>query len=208
MTSDYRNTKYCPTLENVIEKKQELEREIIDKHPRQKIMYNKVHDRKSEFNSKFAKIYNYKCAYCGVSMKALPKLLFEVDHYIAESSYEDKELAGKVENLVYACYQCNRKKKDLVISDSYVKRLCTDDGSIAAVFSRDEDYYIRIMEDYKRDEFINEFYKKMQLDHQSRRLDYLLMNMRESYDRITDANEKAELADAIFLLQDKRNTYI
>ena len=75
-------------------------------------MYNKISDRSTEFNSRFSEIYKCKCAYCGVDMKVLPSTLFEVDHYIAESTFTDKEKAGKVENLVLACYQCNRSKKD------------------------------------------------------------------------------------------------
>lgn len=45
ITNDYRNTEYCPMLENVGDKKKALEEKIRSAHPRQKIMYNKVHNR-------------------------------------------------------------------------------------------------------------------------------------------------------------------
>ena len=115
ITNDYRNTEYCPALENVENKKKALEEKIKLAHPRQKIMYNKIHNRSSIFNKEFCSIYNYKCAYCGVSMDILPVTLFEVDHFVAESLFDDKEKAGKVKNLVLSCYQCNRNKKEFEI---------------------------------------------------------------------------------------------
>ena len=148
ITNDYRNTEYCPMLENVGDKKKALEEKIRSAHPRQKIMYNKVHNRNTTFNKEFCSIYNCKCAYCGVSMDILPAALFEVDHFVAESLFDDKEEAGKVENLVLSCYQCNRNKKEFEITGEYIEKLNTDDGKIANIFFRDEKYYIRIKEDY------------------------------------------------------------
>lgn len=207
MICDYRNTKYCPVLENVKGEKEKLENDIREKHRRQKNMYNKISDRSTEFNTRFVKIYNSKCAYCGVSMNVLPSILFEVDHYIAESTYENKAQAGKVENLVLACYQCNRSKKDFVIKDEYVKRLCTDDGSIADVFYRDSNYYICINDKFIDDETVRKFYEQLHLEHQSRRLDYLLMNMRGLHKQIEGTVKGGKLAEAIVLLQEKRNEF-
>ena len=205
MTKDYRNTQYCPTLENVTDKKQELQNEIEKNHPKQRNMYNKIHDRKSPYNQKFAEIYNRKCGYCGVSMDVLPVQMFEVDHFIAESRFGNKDEAGKVENLVLACYQCNRNKKDFGLVDEYTEKLCPDEGEISNVFYRDEDYYIRIKDDYKDDETIKEFYDKTKLIHQTRRLDYLLMNMKGLHRRIMGTDQGGKLAEAILFLQEKRN---
>lgn len=52
ITNDYRNTEYCPMLENVGDKKKALEEKIRSAHPRQKIMYNKVHNRNTTFNKR------------------------------------------------------------------------------------------------------------------------------------------------------------
>ena len=207
MINDYRNTKYCPVLENIKDEKEKLENDIREKHPRQKNMYNKISDRSTEYNARFAKIYNCKCAYCGVSMKVLSSILFEVDHYIAESTYADKAQAGKVENLVLACYQCNRSKKDFIIKDEYVKRLCTDNGSIADVFYRDSNYYICINDKYMDDETVKKFYEQLHLEHQSRRLDYLLMNMHGLHKQMQGTDKGGKLAEAIVLLQEKRNEF-
>lgn len=207
MNNDYRNTEYCPVLEDVPEKKIKLQNEILLKHPRQRNMYNKIHLKDNEFNKKFNKIYNCKCAYCGVSMDILPSTLFEIDHYIAESLFIDKCDAGKIKNLVLSCYQCNRNKKDFVISDGYIEQLNTDNGKITEVFFRDEKYYIRIRNSFKTDNKIKEFYDKLKLCHQSHRIDYLLLKMNGLHSKIGDENKKEKLAEAILLLQRKRNKF-
>ena len=208
ITNDYRNTEYCPILEDVEDKKKILVKKIRAAHPRQKIMYNKVHDRSTIFNKEFCNIYNCKCAYCGASMDILPSTLFEVDHFVAETLFEDKEKAGRVENLVLACYQCNRNKKAFEITGGYIEKLNTDDGNIADVFFRDDKYYIRIKNDYIEDETINEFYDQLQLVHQTRRLDYLLINMQGLHKKLEGTVQGGRLAEAIITMQRKRNKFI
>lgn len=56
ITNDYRNTEYCPMLENVADKKKTLEKQIRLAHPKQKIMYKKVHNRNTIFNMEFCNI--------------------------------------------------------------------------------------------------------------------------------------------------------
>ena len=109
--------------------------------------------------------------------------------------------------MVLACYQCNRGKKDFVIKDEYVKHLCTDDGSIADVFYRDSKYYICINDKYTDDETVKKFYEQLHLEHQSRRLDYLIMNMRGLHKQIEGTDKGGKLAEAIVLLQEKRNEF-
>lgn len=208
ITNDYRNTEYCPILDDVENKKKALEKKIRIAHPRQKIMYNKVHKRDTIFNKEFCGIYNGKCAYCGVSMDILPAMLFEVDHFVAESLFDNKEEAGKVDNLVFACYQCNRNKKEFEIGEGYTEKLNPDDGQIAKVFFRDDKYYIRISDDYIADETINSFYNQLQLVHQTRRLDFLLINMQGLHKKLKDTTQGGKLAEAILTLQRKRNKYV
>lgn len=207
ITNDYRNTEYCPELINITSKKEKLEEKIKKEHPKQKIIYNRVHVRDTVFNEEFCDIYNCKCAYCGVSMKVLSSKLFEVDHFIAESLFDSKIEAGKMSNLVLACYQCNRNKGEFPIEGDYIKKLNTDNGEIAKVFYRDENYYIRINKDYSGDKTINDFYDRLQLVHQTRRLDYLLNNMYGLYEKIKETRQGAKLAEGILLIQGKRNKF-
>ena len=208
ITNDYRNTEYCPKLENVEDKKKVLEEKIRKTHPRQKIMYNKIRNRNTVFNQEFCNIYNYKCAYCGVSMDILSATLFEVDHFVAETLFDDKAEAGKADNLVLACYQCNRNKKEFEIAGEYIEKLNTDDGKIAYVFYRDDKYYIRIKDDYAEDKTINAFYEQLQLVHQTRRLDYLLINMQGLHRQLEGTAQGGKLAEAILILQRKRNKFV
>lgn len=207
ITNDYRNTEYCPILENVDNKKKVLDGKIRTAHPKQRIMYNKVHDRNTTFNKEFCDIYNCKCAYCGVSMDILPATLFEVDHFIAESLFDDKEKAGEVKNLVLACYQCNRNKKNFKITGEYIDKLNTDGGKIADIFFRDDKYYIRIKDEYIEDKTINDFYNQLQLVHQTRRLDFLLINMQGLHKKLEGTIQGRKLAEAILTIQKKRNKF-
>lgn len=205
ITNDYRNTEYCPMLDNVKNKKKLLEEKIRLAHPRQKIMYNKVHNRNTKFNEEFCSIYNCKCAYCGVSMNILPATLFEVDHFVAESLFDDKEEAGKVDNLVLSCYQCNRNKREFEIKGEYIEKLNTDNGKIATIFFRDDKYYIKIKDDYKEDKIVKGFYNQLQLVRQTRRLDYLLINMHGLHKKLEGTVQGGRLAEAILIMQRKRN---
>ena len=143
ITNDYRNTEYCPELINITSKKEKLEEKIKKEHPKQKIIYNRVHVRDTVFNEEFCDIYNCKCAYCGVSMKVLSSKLFEVDHFIAESLFDSKIEAGKMSNLVLACYQCNRNKGEFPIEGDYIKKLNTDNGErVILTFAGDNSFVL------------------------------------------------------------------
>ena len=73
------------------------------------------------------------------------------------------------------------------------------------LFFRDEDYYIRISEDFSTDDAVNQFYKQLGLDRQIHRLDYLLMNMRGLREKLKDKPlAYTHLTEAIEMLQQKR----
>lgn len=179
---DYRNTDSCPVLADVALKKSALEGTIRKDHKRAKIMYNYVHDKQDAYFKPFSEIYNSKCAYCGVLIGIIDIRMFEVDHFVCEDVFSDdttgRSEAGKVSNLVLSCYSCNRGKGKLVIDGEYKKTLNPDDGSIAKVFARDNNYYIRIQPDYTEDHVIADFYEKLLLGSEFRRLDYLLLEIK------------------------------
>ena len=126
-------------------------------------------------------IYNFRCAYCGVSNRVLLNVhLFEVDHFICESSFSGssaREAAGCISNLVLACRCCNRDKSNLEWPREYDSLLHPDRGELIHVFRRDNNYYVRIADNYKSDEIIVGFYNRLRLGSQKRRLDYLLTEM-------------------------------
>lgn len=206
---DYRNTVYCPVLDNVEKKKQNLENEIKSESPRTKIIYNKVHDRNSIYHKKFARIYNDKCAYCGAMWGLLPVESFEVDHFLNEASFpnttEGREAAGRMINLAWSCISCNRGKRGITIKSPYDKLLNVDNGNIVDVFERDKDYYIRINDTYQDDEFIQQFYEELHLGYETRRLDYLGLQLEGKYQAEKDVERKRKLGESLSILLKKRN---
>lgn len=205
MKNDYRNTVYCPLLVELEKKKKILNEEICKAHPRARIIYNQIKDTNSSYKRKFMKIYNYKCSYCGNSIDNISSTLFEVDHYICESSFASKEVAGKIENLVLACYDCNRSKSSFLIDKAYIDTLNPDREEIIDVFCRDDLYYIQISEKYKEDEYVKKFYEQLQLGYQVRRLDFLLMNIRGLCGRLDGKSQADKLNVVLRKLQQKRN---
>lgn len=210
---DYRNTANCPILVDVALKKRALECEILKKHKRAKIMYNFVHDKQDVYFKRFSEIYNCKCAYCGVLMKFSDIRLFEVDHFICEDAFSKdvvgRSKAGKVSNLVLACYSCNRGKGNLMIDEDHQRILNPDDGSIARVFDRNEEYYIFIQRDYAEDPLVVDFYKKLSLGSQFRRLDYLLLDIQNFIptQRTSNPIVAEKLERCLYFLMTRRNKY-
>lgn len=205
MKSDYRNTKYCASLEKVDEKKKVLDKKIREEHPQAKIIYNQVKEKDGEYKKTFMEIYNWKCGYCGNSLLNISADLLEIDHYICESSFDSKEEAGKIENLVLACYDCNRPKRDLVIEDLYRDVLNPDGETIMRVFERDELFYIKIAKEFEDDPFIKKFYNQLKLGYQTRRLDFLLMSLRGVCANLEGTSKADKLNEILIKLQEKRN---
>lgn len=207
MTDDYRNTKYCPVLSELADKKNKVKQEVLKDHPRATDMHTYISKNSPRFKKLFVEAYNGKCAYCGVPLSIIGWKQFEIDHFIPKEStrFKTKSQAGYIENLVLACFDCNRSKSNLELSDSDCYKVNPDGPDICNSFVRDEDYYIRISEDFLGDESVKLFYEKLGLEKQIHRLDYLLINMRGLRDQLRDKHEAyVQLNNAIELMQKKR----
>ena len=206
MKNDYRNTRYCISKKDIVSEKDTLEKKIRREHPRIKIIYNQINKKDGEYNKQFRNIYNNKCAYCGITTDVISSELFEIDHFICEASFDGDSInAGKINNLVLSCKKCNRAKKDFIWSEVYSSRFNVDDESITELFYRDEDYSIRIEKEYITDSIICSFYRKLKLNEEIRRLDFLLMNMYGFYNKHSNDSKIEKLLKCIVLLQQKRN---
>lgn len=179
MTNDYRNTKYCPELNDTENKKNSIVKLIKSTHPRAIDMHKYVCNNNEEYKNEFIKAYNGKCSYCGVSIDLIPKGSFEIDHYIYEKSpkFSSKKEAGQIKNLVLACRDCNHKKGSFLISEEIYDALYPDGEGIKNTFYRNEMYYIYISDALKENQSINDFYIQLQLGGEIHRLDFLLMSM-------------------------------
>lgn len=210
MADDYRNTKYCPEIGNIEERKNSLLAEIRQtQRGRDMHRYLSQKPYKEIFLKKFCKAYNDKCAYCGVSLDILST--FEIDHFIPRTSCKfdgSKAAAGDMKNLVLACRDCNRWKSNFDTSGAE-NDLHPDYEGITKSFVRDSQYYIRVSKEKADTPHVNEFYTQLRFDHQMRRVDYLLMSMRGLYNKMKQREIKPEvlqvLSEAIRILQEKRN---
>ena len=205
--ADYRNTKYCPSLDKLTENKGELLSLIRKDHRTAKDMYRLV-SKRNEYKDQFASAYNYKCAYCGVSIDLIPMDSFEIDHIRYKKSFVKEIEANVMNNLALACHNCNHNKSDFLIPDNYMQMLHPDLG-IQVCFVRDDLYHIRVSDDKKGDETIEGFYQQLGLGDEVHRIDYLLMNMLGLCRIIDDKPEiKSILNDAINILRRKRNLMV
>lgn len=209
---DYRYTIYElePSIEITHERKNVFLKKVRERHPRAVDIYSVILKNKDEYEDLFMRIYNNKCSYCGVSIDVVSRNLMEIDHYICKDdnrySGENRPLAGKLDNLVLACYTCNRGKGKLKINSAEEILLLPDNGNLKEVFYRDEDFSILISEKYKDNEMVKEFYKKLKLSHQVRRVDYLLMSLIGLQEKIgIESQLYLKLGDIIGKLQRKRN---
>lgn len=208
MESDYRRTKYCTQVGNIKETKKSVKDSVLNNHPRARDLHKYISNNKSEYKNLFLNAYGYKCAYCGVSIDIIPKKMFEVDHYIHKSSKKFNSIsdAGIIENLVLSCYDCNRAKGDIELSDEMYKKLYPDGEEVKKCFYRSGDYYIKISESEKANQEILNYYNTIELYKEIHRIDFLLMNMiglakeNEGNDELT-----SNLYKAIEILRQKRN---
>ena len=208
---DYRTTSGQLAYQNIEQKKAELTRNIHKEHSSQKIDYNSIKNRESHFYEDFCIIYNWSCAYCGARRGIIDSQLFEIDHYICQSAFpkstEGRAKAGEVNNLVLACHDCNRRKSDFKLEGKYGILLNPDNNAIAKIFYRSDDYYIKVADEYKSDQIICQFYAQLNLGSELKRLDYLLLNIKELEDQQSEVNcIVSDKLDKIFsYLLKKRN---
>lgn len=203
---DYRNTKYCKNLSGVEDRKKNVQKLVNKVYPRAIDMHHYIKDNKDVFKAEFIKAYNGKCAYCGVSIDIIPKEQFQIDHFVNEKAFVKKAKAGKIENLVLACYQCNHSKSDFQITDANKDDLCPDGDGIKANFTRDSLFNICLSETGRKKTNVCTFYEQVKLGDEIHRLDYLLMSMKGLTKKLSNEGKTIDgLYEAIDILQSKRN---
>lgn len=209
MENDYRRTAYEESAGDYSANKLEIERDIRTDHPKQTDFHRLLRQNGSLYKKAFIRAYGGKCAYCGVSIKIIGEKQFEIDHYLPYTDhkrFKTKREAGYMDNLILACYDCNRNKSDYSISDPFIFKLHPDKEGIIRCFYRDEEYYIRINPEKTAVAEIVEFYNQLRLGQEIHRLDYLLMSIKGLCEKYKERDEICStLAKAIVLLQEKRN---
>lgn len=212
---DYRRVDLKDAYNNVLSKKKSLLAEMtIGRKIQNHYLY--IRKRSSIYNEKFLAIYNYTCVYCGANHSLISRTDWEIDHFICESSFKklkngqtvvDHCKAGNIYNLVLACSNCNNVKLGFVIDDSLQKILDIDNNGITNVFCRDENTYrIIINDNYKQNQDVVEFYKKLNLGSELKRVSYMLMKIDFLLDNSNISQPKRKILEEIYrLLLKKRN---
>lgn len=205
---DYRETKYCKSLTGILERKNKVKEQVLVDHPRAKDMHAYVSKNKKRYKKIFMEAYNYKCAYCGVSIDLLPMDSFEIDHFINREAerFATKAEAGTIENLVLACHDCNHSKNDFSIATEYELDLNPDEQGITLNFQRDDLFRIELTQQGKEKQHVQGFYETLRFGNEMRRIDYLVLSMIGLQRALKDkGKDYKELAIAINVLKTKRN---
>ncbi|MFS0673659.1 HNH endonuclease [Ornithinibacillus sp. 179-J 7C1 HS] len=206
--NDYRNTSYKVYDYTLGKKKLDFMDDFKSIHPRAWNIYSYVNKNGEGFNIKFRNLYHDKCVYCGISTQVINSSNFEVDHFIPKTvldlklEYDKKDIHG-IDNLVNSCKMCNRGKKDFLCDSEELENLHPDNNKLPFIFYRNKDLSIEVSSDYNRDT-VKDFYTKLKLDNQLRRLDYLLMEMKDFCDRYEGAPIINEIHRLILKIESKR----
>ncbi len=206
INSDYRYTKYEKKNTDIFNEKSKFISKLESEHPRATNQHYLVSMNEGPYKKPFLEMYDNKCVYCGNSIKNIAINLFEIDHYINKASVKESEddSINHINNLYPACKLCNSKKSGITFIDEYID-LFNPDNNIYNLFYRDEQFNIKIQDEYIGDDFIKKFYEKLKLNHNARRLDYLLLCMRGLAEKTNGSELSKELGLLIISLQEKRN---
>jgi len=198
---DYRSTILSVLPSDISDLKIKLHKKITEES-KLKNMYSAVNDRR--FKSLYRKVYEYKCAYCGVNNYVRDHDYFEVDHYYPQNPKFGKphDKVDTLENLVLACFKCNRAKGNLTLPNSKYAQFHPD-TTIKDVFKRHKDFSIVIDASYASNEYAIKIYNKLELYSQFRRLDYLLMELNDLIYRISKKREFNEVCKILFEIKDE-----
>lgn len=206
---DYRNTSYNSFDFSIGNKKSEFITKFRVTHPKAWNIYRYVSSKGNPFNLTFRMIYHEKCVYCGISTQVINSSNFEVDHVIPKSvlesdtEYEKKDIHG-IKNLVNSCQMCNRGKLDFLCDINNLDILHPDNNKLPIIFNRKTDFSIEINPDYETNPDIKMLYDKLKLNNQLRRLDYLLMEMKDFCDEYKGAPIIDEIQKLILKIESNR----
>lgn len=203
MKSDYRVMDGEIPFGNIKERKKDyFTTQFKTAHPRAKNHYN-ILSKKKEKQCFGEQVYNKKCAYCGVTADINDVNNYEIDHFKNESHNKNLVSVNKIENLVYACHDCNKAKGDFDFPAEYEKILNPDSAMVSEVFCCDDNLNIRISDKYSDNQFIISYYNQMKFGNERRRLDRILVVLKMKIDKTGDPN--GELSKIYIDILGKRN---
>ena len=80
---DYRVADNANHFKGVLDRKKSLRTSIKRNHPRSKNHYTILKSRSDPLHKEFARVYGWRCGYCGVSSDIILSSDFEINHFNA-----------------------------------------------------------------------------------------------------------------------------
>lgn len=219
MIVDYRNTSYCKDKHCFKTRKAIFYNKFKNDHPRVTNDYSYLNDGSKKENREFKDIYFLKCAYCGVTNQVIGISRYELDHFLPQATTKkdtiikldvlkeiDKNKINSIENIVCSCQFCNRQKRAFLCeeSENNLILLHPDNNLLPQVFYREEDYSIKVKSEYQHNKDIEQFYYALKLDNEIRRIDYLLMEMKDFCKIYEDDGLVLKIKEIISKIEQKR----
>ena len=193
---------------NIKINKEKYKAEFKSKHKQAKNHYKYV--SKSAERDYYGKIvYNCKCAYCGVDKTIQGASNYEIDHFLNQANHKFIKDINEVDNLIYACKECNQNKRAFIIPVDYDEILNPDYEIYGRVFERDFNDRIIISERYENDKIVIAFYDKLKFGDERRRIDFALMKLgkflTKKREEINGASSSADYIQALLIYNNMRN---
>jgi hypothetical protein len=208
-TKDYRNTSYKYSDFTLGDKKENFMKGFRKVHIRAWNIYSNIKSRQSGFNRAFKAIYHDKCVYCGINTHVIELSRFEIDHFIPQAvlekglGYSTEDING-IYNLVNSCNMCNRKKSSFITDRDNFQLLHPDKEDLIKIFDRLDDFSIVINNDYINNNEVVKFYETLNLDNQIRRLDFLIMEMKDFCEQYPMESIVPQINALILKIESKR----
>lgn len=206
---DYRNTAYKKYDFTLNDKKDVFISEFRLQHRKAWNIYANIRSRTCDLNRSFKSIYHDKCVYCGINTHVIELSRFEIDHFIPLAvlkknlGYDVKYING-LSNLVNSCRMCNGNKSSFITDHDNFELLHPDNVDFQKVFDRLDDLSIIINDNFVSNCEVVKFYEALGLDNQIRRLDFLIMEMKDFCEQYPDANIVPQINRLILKVESKR----
>ena len=195
--NDYRVADNANHFKGVLDRKNSLRTSIKRNHPRSKNHYTILKSRSDPLHKEFARVYGWRCGYCGVSSDIILSSDFEIDHFICKSS--SNECVNDLSNLILSCHFCNSKKSDhMIVGPTNI--LCPD-YDIGGTFYRDDMMHIRITDVYQSNKDVCDFYDRLCFGDERRRIEYLLLSLMAYKECLRDVCLKRIVAEIIEIIR-------
>lgn len=206
---DYRNTTFKVYDFTINDKKVVFMNEFRKVHERAWNIYLNIKSRTCDFNKPFKQIYHNKCVYCGIDTNVIELSRFEIDHFIPQTVLKqnlgyDKKYINGIHNLVNSCNMCNRNKSGFITDQKNFDLLHPDNQYLSSIFNRLDDFSIEINADYSTNVEVERFYTSLNLDNQIRRLDYLIMEIKDFCEEYPTESIVPQLNALILKIENKR----